>query len=86
MTMDHFNVMFGIVPDEYEGDADRFLSSCNLVDDEVKEAIATIMRKCPCAVVFGDKEHKIDATAGGYHADGIYGSIVGEKRIAVLIS
>ena len=85
VPVDHFNVMFGHIPDEYEGDADKFLSDCTVVDEEVKEAIATILRKSPCAVVFGDENHKIDVTAGGYHADGVYGSIAGKRQIAVLI-
>ena len=82
---DWLNTLFGHTPGEYDGDADKFLSTCDLVDDEVKAAIALIMRKCSCTVVFGDEEHKVDATAGG-RVDGIDCYIVGKKRIAILIS
>ena len=85
MEQDWLNVMFGRFPGEYEGDAEKFLATCDLVDDEVKEAIALIMRKCSCEVVFGDKEHEIDATAGGRDGD-IYSSIGGKRKIAILIS
>lgn len=83
--MQKINVLFGHVPGEYDGDADKFLSQCDLVDDEIKAAIALIMRKCPCAVVFGTREHEIDATAGGRVGKTEW-HIVGKKKIAILIS
>ena len=84
MAEDWLNTLFGHIPGEYAGDADKFFSDCDLVDEEVKAAIALIMRKCPCAVVFGDAEHKIDATAGGRVGENDW-YIVGKKRIAILI-
>ena len=84
MERDWLNTLFGHVPDQYEGDAERFLAICDLVDEEVKNAIALIMRKCNCEVVFGDNEHEIDATAGGRVGE-IYGSVGGKRKIAILI-
>lgn len=81
---DWLNTLFGHHPGEYDGDADKFLASCHLVDDEVREAIATIMRKCPCAVVFGDEEHPIDAKAGGC-VNGVGCYIGGKRKIDIQI-
>ena len=85
MEQDWLNTLFGHFPGEYEGDAEKFLATCDLVDEEVKEAIALIMRKCSCEVVFGDEEHEIDATTGGRVGE-IYGSVGGKRKIAILIS
>lgn len=81
---DWLHTLFGNIPGKYEGDAERFLATCNLVDDDVKEAVALIMRKCSCDVVFGDEKHKIDATAGGRVGD-VYASVGGKRIVAILI-
>lgn len=85
MERDWMNTLFGHIPGKYAGDAERFLATCNLVDEEVKKAIALIMQKCSCEVVFGDEDHEIDATAGGRVGE-IYGSVGGKRKIAILIS
>ena len=81
---DRLHTLFGHISGKYEGDADKFLAVCDLADEEVKEAIALIMRRCSCDVVFSDGGQEIDATAGGRVGE-MYCSVGGKRKLAILI-